>query len=88
MVLLCLWTTSFSMTIQTKPFASSFTMLGSVFSILQIKFGKLENWKICVFLFWPLVGVKVLRWLTDFVFKLSPPPTPTDAITLFRSNKI
>lgn len=43
MVLLCLWTTSFSMTIQTKPFASSLTMLGSVFSILQNKFGKLEN---------------------------------------------
>lgn len=43
MVLLCLWTTSFSMTIQTKPFASSFTMLGSVFSILQNKLGKLGN---------------------------------------------
>lgn len=43
MVLLCLWTTSFSMTIQTKPFTSSFTMLGSVFSILQNKFGKLGN---------------------------------------------
>ena len=43
MVLLCLWTTSFSMTIQTKPFTSSFTMLGSVSSILPNKFGKLEN---------------------------------------------
>lgn len=48
MVLLSLWTTSFSMTIQTKPFASSFTMLGSVFSILQNKFGKLENLYISV----------------------------------------
>lgn len=43
LVFLCLWTTSFSMTIQTKPFASSLTMLGSVFSILQNKFGKLKN---------------------------------------------
>ena len=81
-VLLRLWTNSFCVTIQTKPFSSTFTMLGSVFRLLQNKL-----WKICRFFF---LGVKVLRWLTDFVFTFpSPlPPPPTDAITLFRSKKM
>ena len=42
-VLLHMWTNSFGMTIQTKPFASTFKMLCSVFSILQNKIGKIVD---------------------------------------------
>lgn len=38
-----MWTNSFGMTIQTKPFASTFKMLCSVFSILQNKIGKIVD---------------------------------------------
>lgn len=67
-VLLRLWTNSFCVTIQTKPFSSTFTMLGSVFRLLQNKL-----WKICRFFFSGGESVKVINWLC-FHLPLPPPP--------------